>query len=73
MVKVSSIDLTSKDFEGLLSSAYIVMKVDTIEPGDYILFTQNETNRNVMTRVVKTTTNDGFKTGYALVAVTLLG
>lgn len=72
MVKVSSIDLTSEDFEGLLSSAYIVMKVDTIEPGDYILFTQNETNRNVMTRVVKTTMNDGFKNGYALVAVTLL-
>lgn len=72
MVKVSSIDLTSEDFEGLLSSAYIVMKVGTIEPGDYILFTQNETNRNAMTRVIKTTTNDGFKNGYALVAVTLL-
>lgn len=73
MAKVSSIELTTEAFDDLIQSAYIVMKLDTIVAGDYILFTQNETNRNVMTRVVKTTANDGFKTGYALVAVTLLG
>lgn len=73
MLKVSSIELTGEEFDDLIQSAYIVMEVGSIAPGDYILFTQTESNRNVMTRVVKTTTNDGFKTGYALVAVTLLG
>lgn len=72
MAKVSSIELTGEEFDDLIQSAYIVMKLDTIAVGDYILFTQTESNRNVMTRVTKTTQNDGFKTGYALVAVTLL-
>lgn len=72
MAKVWTFGLTSEEFDDLIRDAYIVTRLDTIAAGDYILFTQEESNRNAMTVVRKIIQNDGFKSGYALVAVTLL-
>ena len=72
MAKVWTIGLTNEEFDDLIRDAYIVTRLDTIAAGDYILFNQTESNRNVMARVTKIIQNDGFKSVYALISVTLL-
>ena len=72
MVDTHEVDLTELEFNHLCNSNYIIMKAESIEPQDYILFRQTETGLFMMTQVSELVNNAGLKDGYSLITLNKL-
>ena len=69
MVDAHEVDLTELEFDQLRNNNYIIMKAESIEPHDYILFRQTETGLFMMTQVSELVNNAGLKDGYSLITL----
>ena len=72
MVDTHEVDLTALEFEQLRNNNYIIMKAESIEPQDYILFRQTDAGLFMMTQVSELVDNAGLKDGYSLVVLNKL-
>lgn len=72
MVDAHEVDLTELEFNQLRNSNHIIMKAESIEPQDYILFRQTETGLFMMTQVSELVNNAGLKDGYSLITLNKL-
>ena len=72
MVDTHEVDLTALEFEQLRNSNYIIMKSESIEPQDYILFRQTDAGLFMMTQVSELVNNAGLKDGYSLITLNKL-
>ena len=72
MVDAHEVDLTELEFNQVCNNNYIIMKAESIEPLDYILFRQTETGLFMMTQVSELVNNAGLKDEYSLVMLNKL-
>lgn len=72
MVDTHEVDLTALEFEQLRNNNYIIMKTESIEPQDYILFRQTDAGLFMMTQVSELVNSAGLKDGYSLITLNKL-
>lgn len=72
MVNTHELDLTAMEFEQLRNNNYIILQINDIEVGDYVLFKQTDANLFMMTQVNEIIQNDGLKEGYGLLVISKL-